>query len=117
MGAIIEQLWNPDHYPPEVYMLTNFIHGCYYPSKNSFDHIDFSINQYSHDLYKKKWMDAMPETQIPIELYGEKHYKIWCIRSDNIALDIWAQLVDCSLDLPFRKYFAEAIGCSLKNME
>lgn len=107
----VEELWNPESANSAMnYMLTNCIHGCYYPVNQSFDHVDFSVNQYNLPLYSKKYQDAVATTTVPIDQYGESHYKVWCIKSPMIPKDNWAQLVICTLSEPFRRLFAEAIG-------
>ena len=48
----VEQLWSPNSIcASELVVLTNFVHGCYYPSKKSFDHLDYSVNQYDRDTF------------------------------------------------------------------
>ncbi len=107
----VEQLWDPDLlHKNEKIMLTTFLHSCYYPEGQSFDHIDFSVNQYELSIYKKKHQDARTQTQIPIEKYADKHYKVWCIRAPIISLRNWSELVLCTLDEPFRNLFIEAVG-------
>ena len=78
----VEQLWSPERIcPEEDVVLTNFIHGCYYPANRSFDHIDFSVNQYGKELYLKKYQDSVATTSVSIEQYSDTHYKVWCIRN------------------------------------
>lgn len=111
----IEQLWNPDCLPAdENIILTNFIHGCYFPNTRVFDHIDFSINQYTRQIYSKKYRDAVSVTSVPIDQYAEQHYKVWCIKGNEITTVKWAELVECTLDEPFRFLFAEAIGTTMQ---
>lgn len=107
----VEELWSPQSICEcENVVLTNFIHGCYYPARQSFDHIDFSVNQYSKDIFLKKYQDSVAMTSISIEQYSDKHYKVWCIKDGHIPLQLWAELVICTLDEPFRALFAEIIG-------
>ena len=107
----VEQLWNPDIIPDnDTVMITNYIHGCYYPMRKSFDHIDFSVNQYLIEAYSLKHRDSLQATGTPIEKYGDNHYKVWCIKGNNLDMDFWSQLVFYSLDDPFRPLFAEILG-------
>ena len=110
----IEQLWNPDSLDERTeYILTNYVHGYYYPCKESFDHIDYSVNQYSRDSYCLKYCDAVAKTGVPINAYAENHYKVWCVKGSVISLENWAELVIYTLDEPFRPLFAEAIGADM----
>lgn len=106
----VEQLWSMDKIlKSDSKVITNYIHGCYYPEKKIFDHIDFSVNQYNIDVYEKKYSDSNTETKVPIEKYGDIHYKIWCIKGNNLDLKLWAKLVFYTIDAPFRKLFVEII--------
>ena len=110
----VEGLWSIDSIcTNEDVVITNFIHGCYYPKKKSFDHIDFSVNQYCKDLYLKKYVDSIAKTTISIEQYSNLHYKVWCVKGGYISLQIWAELVMATLDLPFRDLFLETIGAKI----
>ena len=110
----VEQLWSMDKIlKSDSKVITNYIHGCYYPEKKIFDHIDFSVNQYNIDVYEKKYSDSNTETKVPIEKYGDIHYKIWCIKGNNLDLKLWAKLVFYTIDAPFRKLFVEIIGGDL----
>lgn len=41
----VEGLWSRASFCyGEKVVITNFVHGCYYPNKKSYDHIDFSVN-------------------------------------------------------------------------
>ena len=107
----VEQLWNPTILmSDEDVIITNFIHGKYYPSFKVFSHIDFSVNQYRANIFTVKYDDAVALTGIPIDQYGEKHYKIWCIEGDSLRPEVWAELVCATLDAPFRSIFMETIG-------
>ena len=107
----VEQLWNPDIFVvDEDVIMTNYIHGTYYPAYKAFEHIDFSINQYSREIFEAKYRDAEKLTGISIGAYGNLHYKIWCVRGSNLNSTVWADLVCASLDAPFRNIFMEAIG-------
>ncbi|MBP1534201.1 MAG: hypothetical protein IK999_08770 [Ruminococcus sp.] len=107
----IEQLWSLDKiHKSDCIVTTNFVHGCYYPNMHSFDHIDFSVNQYEISNYEEKYSDYNTQTIKSIEKYSDLHYKVWCIKGDNLDMDLWAQLVCYTLDYPFRKLFAEMIG-------
>lgn len=114
----VEQLWAPESIcSDEDVVLMNFIHGCYYPKAQSFDHIDFSVNQYEKELYIKKYQDSVATTSVSIEQYSDTHYKVWCIRGDSITLQFWSELVVCTLDEPFRGVFAEIIGAEINEEE
>ncbi len=114
----VEELWSPDSiFDFEETVITNYIHGCYYPSENTFDHIDFSVNQYQKDLYFKKYEDSVVTTAVSIEQYANMHYKVWCIKGRNLSIQVWAELVNATLDQPFRGLFAEIIGAKLKEDE
>ena len=111
----VEQLWSMDKIPKsDSKVITNYIHGCYYPDNKMFDHIDFSVNQYNIDVYEKKYSDSYSDTKVPIGKYGDLHYKIWCIKGDNLEIKIWSQLVYCTLDYPFRRLFAEIVGGNIE---
>lgn len=108
----VEQLWNPNIFEKnsEDLIVTNYIYGTYYPNDKSFEHIDFSVNQYSRKEFEQKYQDAEQLTGISINTYGNFHYKIWCVRSKNLTPNVWSTLVCASLDAPFRSIFFEAIG-------
>lgn len=111
---VVEELWAPGTISPdEDVVLTNFIHGCYYPSNHSFDHIDFSVNQYSKEEFLKKYADNVSENFVSIEQHANEHYKVWCIKGVCISLQLWSELVNCTLDEPFRRLFAEIIGAEI----
>ena len=111
----IEQLWNPDLIDASKQdILTTYIHGCYYPERATFDHIDFSVNQYNRALYTAKYRDGNPKTATSIEAYADRHYKVWCIKAPKITMENWVELVMCTLDESFRPLFVEAIGVELK---
>ncbi|MCL2052817.1 MAG: hypothetical protein FWG90_00020 [Oscillospiraceae bacterium] len=107
----VEQLWNPNIFTnDEDVIITNYIHGTYYPLCKTFEHIDFSVNQYNREVFEAKYRDAEKLTGVSIVTYGNLHYKIWCIRGDNLISAVWADLVCASLDAPFRNIFMETIG-------
>ena len=107
----VEQLWNPNIFDDsEDIIITNYVHGTYYPNDKSFEHIDFSVNQYSREIFEHKYQDAEQLTGISINTYGKFHYKIWCVRGKNLTPPVWSDLVCASLDTPFRKIFLETIG-------
>lgn len=109
----VEQLWNPNIFKgAEDVIITNYIHGTYYPAREAFEHIDFSVNQYSREIFEAKYLDAEKLTGVSIGVYGNLHYKIWCARGDNLSPAVWADLVCTSLDAPFRSIFMETIGGS-----
>jgi len=107
----VEQLWNPEIFSDnEDVIITNYIHGTYYPNTDLFEHIDYSVNQYSREVFEAKYCDAEKVTGVSINKYGNFHYKIWCIRGDNIKPETWSNLVCSTLDTPFRNIFMETIG-------
>jgi len=107
----VEQLWNPNTFRSvEDVIITNYVHGIYNPAHKIFEHIDFSVNQYSREVYEAKYQDVEKLTGVSIGVYGSQHYKIWCIRGDNLIPVVWADLVCASLDTPFRNIFMETIG-------
>lgn len=107
----VEQLWNPDVIrPDEEIIITNYVHGTYYKDTEMFEHIDFSVNQYDVDIYIGKYQDSKEATGISIGEYANFHYKIWCIKGEDLTSQIWANLVCATLDIPFRKIFMETIG-------
>ena len=107
----VEQLWNPDIFVgAEDVIITNYVHGTYYPAHKTFEHIDFSVNQYSREIFEAKYRDAEKLTGVSIGVYGNLHYKVWCARGDNLIPAVWADLVCASLDAPFRNIFMETIG-------
>jgi hypothetical protein len=107
----VEQLWNPDIFADaEDVIITNYIHGTYYPERETFEHIDFSVNQYSREIFEAKYRDAEKLTGVSIGMYGNLHYKVWCTRGDHLSPEVWGDLVCSSLDAPFRNIFMETIG-------
>lgn len=111
----VEQLWSMSRISKaDKKVITNYVHGCYYPEEKRFDHIDYSVNQYDMDIYEKKYNDSSANTKTSIEKYGDLHYKIWCIKGDNLEIKIWSQLVYCTLDYPFRRLFAEIVGGNIE---
>lgn len=104
----VEELWNPTRVK-DTFVITNYIHAQYYPVEKSFNHIDFSVNQYSREVFEKKYMDAVTNTNIPIDRYADEHYKIWCVESDCIEISTWSKLVCATLDEPFRELFLEMV--------
>lgn len=102
----IEQLWAPDTISDEFVMAT-FIHAKYFPHKHAFTHMDFSINQYEKDIYIAKYKEAVNNTGVPVDKYGDIHYKIWCVEADTIKVETWSKLVSVTLDAPFREIFTE----------
>jgi len=112
----VEQLWNPAIFAEdEDIVITNYIHGTYYPSREAFSHIDFSANQYRRDVFVGKYDDAVKRTGIPIDKHTDtrdEHYKVWCVKGDSLTAKVWAELVFVTLDAPFRVVFMETIGGS-----
>ena len=118
----IEELWNPNTLEQcDKKILTNFIHGCYYLNNRKFDHIDLSVNEYDRIVYEKKYQDAESQTSVSIEQYSELHYKVWCVRGNDLTLDFWAQCVYYSLSDPFRPLFLETLNLNesdiIKNIQ
>ncbi|MDD4565087.1 MAG: hypothetical protein PHE79_06370 [Eubacteriales bacterium] len=115
-GLNVEQLWNPEIFMKnEDIIITNYIHGTYYPSRETFSHIDFSANQYRKDIFIGKYDDAVMQTGIPIDKHTDtrvEHYKVWCVKGDGLSIEVWAGLVCATLDTPFRSIFMETIGGS-----
>ena len=105
----IEELWNCDSIEDNV-VLTNFIHSKYYPKSKKFKHIDFSVNQYDIKTYKHKYRDNCNATGIPIDIYCDTHYKVWCAEAEKIEIKTWSKLVVITLDEPFRDLFFEIVG-------
>ena len=109
----VEQLWNPDILADsEDVIITNYVHGTYYPVRKAFEHIDFSVNQYRREIFEAKYRDSKKITGVSIGVYGNMHYKIWCVRGDSLIPAVWTELVCASLDAPFRNIFIETIGGS-----
>jgi hypothetical protein len=102
----VEQIWNPEKIKDD-FIMANYLHAKYYPSSQHFKHIDFSVNQYENQIYKFKYNEMVNNTGIPIDKYGDQHYKIWCVESDNISISTWSKLVCATLDEPFRDIFLE----------
>ncbi|WP_372631977.1 hypothetical protein [Cohnella sp.] len=102
----VEELWNPERIK-DSFVITNYIHAQYYPGKRNFNHIDFSVNQYSISVFIEKFRDAVTDTEVPIDKYGDEHYKIWCVESEAIEISTWSKLVCATLDEPFRDLFIE----------
>jgi hypothetical protein len=102
----VEELWNPGTISGEI-VTTNFIHAKYYPASNCFNHIDFSINQYSTSIFTAKYIEAVNETGVRVDRHGNCHYKIWCIEGEGISINTWSNLVCATLNEPFREIFLE----------
>ena len=108
----VEELWNPAK-ARDTYVITNYVHAQYYPDKKVFNHIDFSVNQYSKAIFLEKFRDAVTDTEVPIDKYGDEHYKIWCVESDAIEISTWSKLVCATLDEPFRDLFLEMFSMKI----
>lgn len=102
----IEELWNTNDIN-DSYILANFIHSKYFPNKNIFTHIDFSVNQYDLKTYKEKYNVSVNDSKIPVDKYGDIHYKVWCVESNEISISTWSKIVCLTLDEPFRDIFLE----------
>lgn len=48
----VEELWNPEKIR-DNFVITNYVHAQYYPDKRVFNHIDFSVNQYSKYIFEE----------------------------------------------------------------
>ncbi len=105
----VEELWNPEILDDKDIVLINYLHGTYYPTSKTFEHIDYSINQYKKEIYIDKFKDSVLSTSIPIDKYGDEHYKIWCVKGTELSVNVWVELVIATLDVPFRKVFMEMI--------
>lgn len=70
-------------------------------------------NQYSTEVFLKKYADNVSENSVSIEQHANEHYKVWCIKGVCISLQLWSELVNCTLDEPFRRLFAEIIGAEI----
>jgi hypothetical protein len=104
----VEELWNPILIK-DNFVITNYIHAQYYPEEKGFNHIDFSVNQYSKEVFEEKYQDAVLDTNISIDQYGDEHYKVWCVESQKIEIGTWSKLVCATLDEPFRPLFVEML--------
>ena len=63
--------------------------------------------------FMKKYADNVSENFVSIEQHANEHYKVWCIKGVCISLQLWSELVNCTLDEPFRRLFAEIIGAEI----
>lgn len=108
----VEELWSPEKVR-DNFVITNYVHAQYYPGKNVFNHIDFSVNQYSKAIFEEKFRDAVTDTKVPIDKYGDEHYKIWCVESEAIEISTWSKLVCATLDEPFRDLFIEMFSLNI----
>jgi len=108
----VEELWSPEKVI-DNFVITNYVHAQYYPDKKVFNHIDFSVNQYSKEIFEEKFRDAVTDTKVPIDKYGDEHYKIWCVESEVIEISTWSKLVCATLDEPFRDLFIEMFSLNI----
>lgn len=106
----IEELPNLENSKSDIAIVT-FIHGKYYPKRQSFRHIDYIKNQYSIENYIEKYKDYS-NSDIKIDYYTEKsnHYKIWCIEEVDIKEETWYKLAYLSLRPVYRELFNEILG-------
>jgi len=109
----VEELWNSEK-ALDSFVITNYVHAQYYPDKKIFNHIDFSVNQYSKETYEKKYKDAVTDTAVPIDKYGDEHYKIWCVESDNIKWKLGVNLFALLLMNHSGIYFLRCLKVSVK---
>ena len=65
------------------------------------------MNKYEADTYIAKYHGAVNQTKIPIDKYGDVHYKVWCVEAPKITIDTWSKLISATLDEPFRAIFYE----------
>ena len=93
------------------FVSVSFIHGMYYPNRNIFRHIDFTINKYPYDYYLQKYQDTT-YSDINIDAYTTKdsHYKLWCIENEDITEETWYKLVYLSLSEKYRYVFEEILN-------
>lgn len=94
----------------ECSVITTFLHGMYYPKTETFTHIDFTKNQYSGDIYLKKYEDS--QDGIPIDQYTasrDLHYKIWCIENGKFTKETWYKLMIISLSKKYQKLLNEIL--------
>lgn len=108
----VEELWNPDR-ARDSFVITNYVHSQYYPDKKVFNHVDFSVNQYLKAIFEEKFRDAVTDTEVHIDKYGDEHYKIWCVESEAIEISTWSKLVCATLDEPFRDLFIEMFSMKI----
>lgn len=108
----VEELWNPESVKDD-FIIINFIHAKYYPGTKSFNHIDFSANQYEKDIYTAKYSDVPNYTGISIDKYCDTHHKVWCVEAEMISIETWSKLVSATLDEPFRDLFNEMFASDL----
>lgn len=99
-----EEFWHieietlPYRETTDGYVITTFLHGMYYPHKDTFTHIDYTKNQYNGDVYLQKYNDC--NNGIPVDQYTESrdlHYKIWCIENGEFSKETWYKLMITSL--------------------
>lgn len=112
----VEELWDPEKVCDDV-VAVNYLHAKYIPCKGGFNHIDFSVNQYSSVTFRLKYSDAVNKNTVPIDKYADFHYKIWCVESDLISVTTWSALVSATLTEPFRNLFYEMFSTSKNNDE
>jgi len=104
----IETLPHKESVEKEV--ITTFLHGIYYPSKDIFTHIDYAKNQYSGAVYLQKYADS--HTGITIDQYTETrdlHYKIWCIENGEFSRETWYKLMIISLPELYQRLLNEIL--------
>ena len=102
----IEELWEPTSVKDKT-VLATFVHAKFFPDKNCFTHMDFSVNQYNKETYRLKYLESVNETGVPVDKYCDIHYKVWCVESESIEIATWSNLVYTTLDEPFRELFLE----------
>ncbi|GGD94830.1 hypothetical protein [Paenibacillus nasutitermitis] len=56
----VEELWNSERIK-DSFVITNYIHAQYNPGRRNFNHIDFSVNQYSISVFIEKFRDAVTD--------------------------------------------------------
>ena len=89
--------------------ITTFLHGMYYPTDDSFSHIDCTKNQYPLSDYLKKYSEEQED--ISVDLHTEKnlHYKIWCVENGKYSRKIWYELMIVSLPKRYRQLLDEIL--------
>lgn len=68
------------------------------------DGMPYTFRIISNEIAEK---EAVNNTGVPVDKYGDIHYKIWCVEADTIKVETWSKLVSVTLDAPFREIFTE----------
>lgn len=94
-----------------LWLLTTFLHGMYYPKRDVFTHIDYTKKQYSGNEYIQKYADSIDG--MPIDQYTscrDLHYKIWCIENGEFTRDTWYKLMMISLSKGYQNLLNEILS-------